>query len=382
MTTPIHIIEVTNRKTLSDFLHFPLQIYKEDPHWVCPLFAEEKKRLDQKQNPFFDHAEGKLFVAYQNNTPVGRISAQVDHLHLKIHQDNAGFFGFFECINNQDVANALLDEAGKYLASKKITKIRGPFSFSINDQSGLLIDGFDSPPFVLMPHNAPYYQKLIENYGFTKAKDLFAYSYSTQRPVPDGAKQIADYVASQPGVVVREVNKKNIGQDLKIIIDIFNEAWSKNWGFIPLTDKEIEHTAKDLSLILEPKLALIALVNGVPAAISLALPNINEAIKDLNGRLFPFGLFKLLWRIKTNKIKSARQVLLGIKKEFRKDVMGGLSVLLYVEMHKRSQLLQHWGGETSWTLEDNQKINHGIELMGGKRYKTFRIFEKDTPHLP
>jgi len=228
-----------------------------------------------------------------------------------------------------------------------------------------------------MAHSAPYYERLLEGWGLKKLKDFFCWRYDSARPISEAALQLAEEARKYPGLKIREIDTKNIERDVRILIDVFNSAWEKNWGFVPLTENEIRKAAKDFKLFLEPKLALIAEVNGVPAAISLALPNLNEAIKDLNGRLFPFGLFKLLYRIKAKKIRSARLVLLGIKKEFRKDALGaGLSVLLYAEKHRRSQELGHWGGELSWTLEDNQKINFGIEMMGGEQYKTYRVYEK------
>ena len=220
------------------------------------------------------------------------------------------------------------------------------------------------------------YQKLIESFGYKKIKDLFAWQYDATRPVPEQAQQISDVVKAYPGLVVREIDPKNLKRDVKIVSEVFNSAWSRNWGFIPWTDEELKKIVKDFKLILNPKLALIAEVDGKPAAISIAFPNFHEAIYDLKGRLFPFGFLKLLYRLKTNKIKTARLALLGIKKEFRHDILAGLSVYLYSEMHRRGQKIGLTGGELSWTLDDNEKINRGIELMGGKVYKKYRVYEK------
>lgn len=373
---PIQIEPVQTKSQLKEFIHLPWTIYKNDKAWVPPLLQQERERLSPKHNPFFEHAKAQYFLARQDGKVVGRISAHIDHLHNQTHNEKTGFFGFFEAPDDPAIAKALLDTAGNWLRGERMNLVRGPYNFSINEEVGTLVEGFEHPPFIMMAHNPSYYPKLLEGYGLNKAKDLFCWRYDSARPVPEMAQQIAEAVRSHPGLTIREVSPKTLEADVRILIDVFNEAWSKNWGFVPLTENEIKKAAKDFKMILEPKLALIAEVDGKPAAISLALPNLNEGIRDLNGRLFPTGLFKLLFRLKTKKIKSARLMLLGIKKEFRGGVLGGLVVLLYSEMHKRSQLLQHWGGELSWTLEDNEKINHGIQLMGGEKYKTYRIYEK------
>ncbi len=376
----LRILEIENqeaRKDLKKFLEVPWTIYCDDPHWIPPLLKERRELLDPRTNPFFEHADAVLFLACRDGRPIGRISAQIDHLHNQTHGEQTGFFGLFECVDDQEVANALLENAAGWLRARGMRTVRGPFSLSINEESGLLVEGFDQPAFLLTGYHPAYYAKLLEGWGLRKCKDLYSWRYESDRPIPGAAAQMADEVRKHPGLSVREVDPKHLDRDVRILIDVFNSAWQKNWGFVPLTENEIKKAAKDFKLLLEPKLALIAEVDGRPAAIALALPNLNEAIKDLNGRLFPFGLFKLLYRIKRKKIRSARLMLLGIKKEFRKDILGaGLSVLLYAEMHRRSQELGHWGGELSWTLEDNQKINLGIELMGGEKYKVHRLYEK------
>ncbi len=374
---PFTIRPVRTRRDREKFIRLPWALYRNDPAWVPPLLQERRDFLNPKKNPFFEHADMELFLAEKDGEPVGRISAQIDHLHNETHKEQTGFFGLFESINDPEVSSCLLNNAASWLKSRGMTVLRGPFNLSINEELGIVVKGQEHPPFILMAHTAPYYAGLLEHWGLKKLKDFFCWRYDSKRPVPEAALQLAEEARKHPGLVIREVDPKNLERDVRILIDVFNSAWEKNWAFVPLTENEIRKAAKDFKLLLEPKLALIAEVNGRPAAISLALPNLNEAIKDLNGRLFPFGLFKLLYRIKMKKIRSARLMLLGIKKEFRKDALGaGLSVLLYVEKHKRSQELKHWGGELSWTLEDNQKINFGIEMMGGEHYKTYRVFEK------
>lgn len=372
----LEVIPVLSRRQKSQFVELPYSLYRNHPYWVPHLKIERHDMFNANKNPFFENADVQLFLVKEDNKILGRISAHINHLHNKIYQETTGHFGFFESVDRQDVANALFLAAQKWLQERGMTKIVGPLSFSTNEETGLLIKGFDSSPYPFMAYNFPYYQSLIENFGFAKTKDLIAWDYDATRPVPEGAAQIADYVKTYPGLVVREIKINDLENEIKLISEVFNSAWSKNWGFIPWTESEIKKTAKDLKLIIEPKLALIAEVNGQPAAISLAFPNYHEAIKDLKGSLFPFGIFKFLYRLKTKKIKTSRLALLGVKREYRNDILAGLSVLLYTEMHKRGAALGQKGGELSWTLEDNEKINNGISLMGGVPYKTYRVFEK------
>ncbi len=376
MTSSVHVTPVISGSDRKIFFKIPYLLYGHDPHWVAPLLMEEHLRLNPKKNPFFKNGEASFWVAWKDGKAVGRISAQVNHLHNERYQEKTGHFGYFDCINDQEVAQALLNKARQFLQGKGMNKIVGPMTLSINEYVGLLVEGFDSRPYPYMAHNAPYASKLLEEAGFQKVKDLLAWKYDALRPVPETAQQIADVVAQYPGLVIRELNLKKMDEEIHIVSDVFNSAWSKNWGFIPWSDAEIKQAAKDLKMILHPKLALIAEVEGKPAAISIAIPNYHEAIYDLKGRLFPFGIFKFLYRMKVKNPKTARLCLLGIKKEFRHDVLGGLSVLLYCEMHKRGQTLGMTGGELSWTLEDNVKINTGIELMGGVAYKKYRVYEK------
>lgn len=371
-----HIVSVSDKTLKNQFITFPFELYANDAYWIPPLLQERREFLDPKKNPFFTFADVALFLAMRDDKIVGRVSAQINRLHNERYKEKTAHFGLFESINNDEVAQSLLKAAGDWAIARGMDKMVGPYSMSINEEVGTLIEGFDSSPYPFMGHNPPYYDALIGRAGFEKCKDLIAWDYDATRPVPEAAHQIADAVRQYPGLTVREIDPKQMEREVRIISEIFNSAWEKNWGFIPWTDAEIAKMAKDFKMILEPKLALIAEVNGVPAAMSIAIPNYHEAIRDLRGRLFPFGLLKLLYRLKTGKIRTARLALLGIKREFRHDVLAGLSVLLYAEMHKRSQMLKHRGGELSWTLEDNHKINHGIELMGGRPYKKYRIYEK------
>jgi hypothetical protein len=372
----ITIRPVKGRSDLKKFILLPWKIYKNDPVWVPPLIADRKQILNKKKNPFFEHAEAEYFLAECDGEVVGRITAQIDRLHNETHKEKTGFFGFFESIDDQQVANALLDQAASWLKARGMTEIRGPFSFSINEESGALLTGFEHPPVILMAHTPPYYLTLLEAWGLKKAKDLLCWNYDVLKPIPEEPLKVAEEVWKFPGLKVREVDVKNKKKEIEVILDIFNSSWSKNWGFVPATPKEVEKTIKDLSLIIDPFMALIAEVDGNPVAICVVVPNINEAIRDLNGRLFPFGIFKLLYRIKRKKTTTGRLMLLGVKKEYR-HVMGGLSVLLNTEIHRRGKIAGYKTCELSWTLEDNDRVNMGIEFMGGRVYKTYRVYQKE-----
>lgn len=363
-----------NKALVKKFIKVPWSLYQHDPLWTPPLIQERLDFLNPKKNPYFEHAEAQLFLAERDGVPVGRISAQIDHLHLKTHRDNAGFFGFYESVQDREVSQALLQAAEGWIRSRGMKTLRGPFNFSINEEVGFLVHGFQHPPQVLTTHTLPYYPQLLEEGGYQKCKDLYCWSYDPNSPIPEIAGQIADEVRKHPGLKIREVDPKHMERDVRIIMDIFNSAWKKNWGFVPLTENEVKKAARDFKMILDPHVALIAEIDGKPAAISIGIPNINEALRDLNGRLFPFGIFKLLYRMKFHKITSGRLMLLGIKEEYRRELM--LNVLLFTEMHRRGRERGYRFGELSWTLEDNVKINTGIQMMGGECYKTYRIYEK------
>ena len=371
----VEIVRVKNPKELKKFICFPRRIYAEDPHWVAPLDFERKQFFNPKKNPFFKSGEAELFLALKHKEVVGRISAQFHKRHLAIHKDDTGFFGFFDSVQDPEVARVLMSTAEDWVKKKGLKKIRGPFNFTINDEVGVLVDGFDSPPFVMMTHNLPYYDALLASAGCRKVKDLFAWHY-TVGGLSEGAMQLAQATREYPGLTLRSIDMKNFDSEIRLMMQIFNEAWAENWGFIPMSEEEISHVAKEMKPVIDPEMAFFAFVNGDPAAFSVSLPNINEAIHDLNGRLFPLGLPKLLWRLKKG-LKSIRKCLMGIRKPYRGSALGALSVLMHVEAHRRGTLRGYKTAELSWTLEDNDRINRGIEFMGGRRYKTYRIYEKE-----
>ena len=370
----VEVRELSQGGKLQDFLGVVDYIYRDDPHYVRPLDLEVKSRLS-RSNPFFEHAEAAFFVAYRNGWCVGRCSAQIDHEHLQRHRDDAGFFGFFDTDNDPEVAKALLDAASRWLSDRGMKKIRGPFSLNINDETGCLVEGFDTPPMVMMPHHNAYQGGLIEAAGFAKHKDLYAWRYSTGE-VPTRVQKAHDDIEAMPEVYSRHVDTKEIERDVRLVMDVYNDAWNENWSFVPLTENELSKMAKDFKLILDPSITQIAYVRGEPAAVAVALPNFNEAIGDLHGRLFPLGAAKLYYRVKVRGISSARLIILGIRKKFRADrKYAGLSLYLYHKLNASGRQSGYRWGELGWTAEDNGPVNAGIRLMGGKIYKRYRVYE-------
>jgi len=373
----IREFDVTDKPTLKDFLNVVDDIYRDDPCWVRPLDMDIETRLNKKKNPFFDHGKVASWVAYRDGKPVGRMTAQVDDLHVERHHEKVGFFGFCDTIDDQEVFNALLAEAEKWLRSQGMERMRGPLALSINEDVGCLVEGFDTPPMMMMPHHRPYQCKLIEQAGLTKVKDLLAWKYEVGH-VPPRAQRGHDQIAALPEVKARPFDMKNISADMATLMEIFNDAWSDNWAFVPATKRECDKTAEDLKMIAIPDLTRLVFIDGEPAAMSLAVPNINEMIADLGGSLFPFGFLKFLWRLKVRGPKSGRLFMLGVKKKFRNvRRYAGMSAYLYVETDRAGHRLGIRDAELSWTLEDNAPVNVGIKMMGGRVCKKYRIWEKE-----
>lgn len=362
---------------LKDFLGVVDRIYRDDRHYIRPLDMDLRDRLNPKKNPFFDHAEGTIFTAHKGGQCVGRITAQIDREHLDRHKDATGFFGFFDTMDDPEVARALLAKAEAWLRERGMKKIRGPMSLSINEEMGCLVEGFDHPPTLMNPHHRPYQGGLIEQAGYTKEKDVFGWRY-TIGEVNARVRKAADELAAMPEVTARPLSKKDMERDVKYTLDIFNEAWNENWGFVPMTKKEGDKLAADLKLFVMPELTCLVLVDGEPAAVAIALPNINELIGDLHGKLFPTGLVKLLYRLKVKGAGSGRLLILGIKKKIRlQRKYAGMSLFLYAKMNEGGKRAGMTWGELGWTLEDNSAVNAGIKMMGAKKYKVYRVYSKE-----
>ena len=367
------IREVKSSSDRNKFIKLPWKIYKNDKNWVPPLIIERKEFLNPKKNPFFNHAMVKLFLAYKNGVPVGRIAGIVNHAHNSFHGEKIGFFGLFECIDDYVVASSLFDKAKEFVREAGMATFRGPVNFSTNDEVGLLTEGFDSPPVIMMTYNPRYYMNLFEKYGLKKAKDLFAYSMPTSTIFPERIINLAEQIKRRDNVTIRTLDIKNFAREVSLIKNIYNDAWSKNWGFIPMNDEEFDHLAKQLKQIVDPELVFFAFVNGEPAGFSLTLPNVNEILIKLNGRLLPTGIFKLLYYSYFKKIiKTVRVITMGVVKKYQRK---GLDNLFHIENTRVSREKGYKIGELSWVLEDNTMMNRVAELVKAKVYKKYRIYE-------
>lgn len=365
------IVRVTSQADLMKFIKFPWKIYSNDPYWVPPLIMDRKKLLDTSKNPFFKHAEIQLFLAKKNNEIVGRIAAIKNDLHNLHHNDKVGFFGFFECMNDQQTANLLFDSAKQWLEEKGMNAMRGPANPSSNDEYGMLIEGFNDSPRILMTYNPKYYINLCENYGFVKAKDLNAFKLETDKVLSsEKLKRVADIAQQRSGLKIYQIDMKKFYSELDKVKYVYNKAWAPNWGFVPMTEEEIDAMAKDFKAIIEPSLLLFGEIDGKLVGFALVVFDYNFIFKKMNGRLFPFGIIKLLTQKK--KIPWARIITLGIIPEYQKR---GLDAVFYYEIVTRAAKLNIFLGEASWVLEDNDMMNRGLEVMNAHAYKKYRIYE-------
>lgn len=369
----VEVRPVRSKKELKAFIHLPERIYADDPAWVPPLWMDQPKIFSKTKNPFFEHGDGEFFAAWRGDTIVGRITAQVDHLHNERYNERTAFFGFFESENDPAIAKALLDTAIQWARDRGFSLIRGPFSFGINGIAGVVIKGHEFPPYLEMAHTPPYYQTLLEDYGFEKAKDLIAWRYGVEDDPMEGVQAIADWVEGHDDLTVRTLRMDHFEEDLRIVLEIFNEAWQNNWGYVPLTEKEIKALADEMKLVADPRLIFIAEIDGEPAAVSLTVPNVNQVLHRSRGAGLVGQTARTLWDIKVKKnIDTARLIILGIRPKFRGRK---LSILLYCKTHWTGKQIGMKQAELGWTLEDNDKINSGITLMGGDPYKTFRVYD-------
>lgn len=373
MGESVDIEEINGEAGMNEFIRFPWKVYQGSPHWVPPLKRDVAFLLSEKKNPFFRHADAACFLARRNGETVGRIAAIIDRNHIEFHNERTGFFGFFECLPDCDVARELLDTAAKWLKTRDIEVMRGPMNPSTNDECGFLLEGFDSPPMIMMPYTPAYYLDYMERCGMTKARDLYAY-LTVIRDVAAGGrleKLAAAVKARVPGLTVRPAKMRQFQQEVEAVKEIYNSAWSHNWGFVPMTDAETESLAKRLQPLLVPELMIMAEVNGKPAAFFVAVPDYNQVLGKMNGVLGPMGIAKFLWY--SRKINAIRVMAMGVSEEFRKK---GIEGLLYLEAFKAAVKKGYERAEFSWILEDNILMQRGCALMGGKLYKKYRIYEK------
>ncbi len=370
----IQILPVTDKKLLKRFILLPERLHRNDPAYIAPLHMEREEALGPK-NPFFGHAEVQFWLAVKDGRDVGRVSAQIDKLALSLRPDALGMFGMLAAENDPDLFALLLETAANWLRQRGMTRIQGPFNLNINEETGALIDGFDTPPMLLMPHDLPYVAQQLEALGMQKAKDVIAYLYDMRVDLPASVQRLLSRPLP-PGLTVRQLDMKRIKEEIKNVTSIFNDAWANNWGFVPLTEEETDYLAKSLKPLLDPRKTSLVERNGEPVAFMIALPNLNEAIEGLNGKILPFGWAKLLWRLKVSGVKTARVPLMGVRRSAAKDMIGSLMPYLMIDMVRREGLklgLTHI--ELSWILEDNMPMRRMIESLNAKPYKTYRVFE-------
>ncbi|MDQ3209496.1 MAG: GNAT family N-acetyltransferase [Gemmatimonadota bacterium] len=376
MTERLRVRTARDRRDLKRFIDLPYRLHARDPVWVPPLRRDVELLLSRTKNPFFEHAEAEYFIAEVEGEVVGRIAAISNRLHNETHADRVGFFGFFESRDDQAVADALLAAAADWCRQHGHDVLRGPASFSVNDECGLLVDGFDSPPALMMPHNPRYYIPLIERAGFAKAKDLWVYQGGTEKhyvPVPERLARGTELIRQRQGITLRSLNMKDFQGEVERIKELYNGAWEKNWGFVPMTDHEIDHLAEQFKPVVIPEMVPMAEKDGKLIGFGIALPDLNVVFRrHRSGRLFPM-ILDLLWSLKMKRIRRARILLLGVHPEYRGK---GIDAMLYHWIWTRSGDRRIYWGEAGWILEDNPAMNASLEKMTFRVYKTYRLYDR------
>lgn len=365
----LDIIEVNSKKDFDDFIKLPFSIYSKDPLYIPPLIKDMREEFSQK-NPFFMHATARYFMARKDGKPAGRTIGIINNIHNEYHHEKTGFFGFFESVNDEGVASLLLDTVSNFLKKEGMNILRGPMNFSTNEECGFLIDGFSQPPLLMTPYNPPYYIDLMEGYGMKKVKDLYAYIYIVRENLPEKIFRVAS-IAERKGIRVRPINIKKFSDEMLIFKDVYISAWGKNWGFIPPTNEEITYMGNRLKTIVVPDLTLIAEKDSTPIGFMGLLPDFYFVLRHMKGKVNPVSIAKALYY--SRKIKDLRLLLLGIKAEYRNK---GVDALIFREGFKGVRRGGYRRVEFSWILEDNIPVQRIVEMIGGKLYKKFRIYEK------
>ncbi|QGY33031.1 N-acetyltransferase [Pantoea cypripedii] len=371
----IRIEKVQGKSELKDFINFPSTLYPDDPNWITPLYLEREEHLSKK-NPGTEHIEWQAWIAKKGDDVVGRITAQIDSLHRDLYGNDTGHFGMIDAIDDPEVFSALFAAAEDWLKSKGASKITGPFSLNINQESGLLIDGFDTPPSALMTHGKPYFAANVENQGYEKGIDLIA--YWMKRTDLNFSRSLTKLMGQvREKVTIRCIDRKKFGEEMQVLREIFNSGWQNNWGFVPFTEHEFATMGDQLKFLVPDDMIYIAEVDSVPCAFIVGLPNINEAIQGLNGRLLPFGWAKLLWRLKVSGVRTARVPLMGVRQEYQFSRMGPIIALLLIEALRDPFAKRNIDAlEMSWILESNTGMRTILEKIGAEPYKRYRLYEK------
>ena len=375
---PLSVHVIRDRADKRVFIEMTRGLYADDPFFVQPLTFERLQHLDPAKNPALAHMEVGYWLVSLGTTPVGRVSAQINQAHLDHHGDATAQFGFLEAIDDPEIFRVLMDTVEIWARQRGMRRVQGPFTLSINDESGLLVDGFDSPPYLMMPHGRPYYAARLEELGYHKAKDLIAYEFDVQAVWPASGQRLARRVSKVEGLRVRSLDMRRYDEEIRLICDIFNDAWSENWGFIPFDEAEARHLAASIKPIVDADCFAIAELDGEAVAMAVTLPDVNDAIKDLDGRLFPFGWLKLLWRLKVRGVQRGRMPLMGVRKSLQGSLKGAAAAFgVIVTSREQFASRGYVHGELSWLLEDNLPVRQVVEKIGARPYKTYRIFERD-----
>jgi GNAT superfamily N-acetyltransferase len=367
--------KVESPHEIDRFIHFPHQIYSNDTPWVAPLDNERKVFLSQEINPFFDHAEAEYFLAQSTDgKTLGRIAAIVDYDHNRFHQEKTGFFGMFECVNDVEVSTHLLNAVEQWSRNKGLDRMRGPMNLSINHECGLLVENFDDSPVLGIPYNPPYYADLLLHWGLEKAKDLVSLDLQLTQ-IPEYLQRAVSLIQKRNRFSIRCLQMDRFDQEMDLLWEVYNSAWEANWGFVPMNHKEFVFTAREMKRVVDPRLCFIAEVGGEPAGFSLTLPDVNQALKPMQGKLFPFGWLKFI--LGKRRINRSRVITLGVKKQFQRL---GIDAFFYYATYKQLMEMNIFRVDMSWILEDNQAMIGPIEKIGGIPYKRHRIYERSLTH--
>ena len=376
VSSELQILPVAGRRDMAAYIALPNRLYRGHRGFVAPLFRERSEALDEQRNPYFQHASARYWLALRDGRPVGRISAQIDRLSLEQRGDTTGHFGLLDAEDDPTVFEGLMAAAEDWLGSQGMTRCQGPFNLSINQACGLLIDGFDVAPMMMMDYAPPYGDLRLTEQGYAKAKDLLAYDCDLERAETIG-QRLRARLDPEGRLNVRPIVLSRYRQELELILEIFNDAWSENWGFVPFTEAEMGHVAASMKPILSAEMVWIAELDGVPVAMLVGLPNLCEALEGLEGRLWPLGWLKLLWRLKVRGLRSARVVMMGLRRDYHGSPLGAALVPVMIESWRDSMRRRGYKrAELSWILEDNWRIRRVIEGIGGRISKTYRIYER------
>jgi hypothetical protein len=378
---PIEIRPVATKAELERFIRVPMRLGESDPQFIAPLMFERREALSPKVNPFFQHADWQFWLAVKDGRDVGRISAQIDHLATTDPKSPAGFFGLISAEDDPEIFKVLLTTAEDWLRARGRAQVLGPMNLSINEEVGLLVGGFETPPMVMMGHDPRYVGGRIEEQGYAKAKDVYAYISGVPTFTPGVQARLNRPIP--PGVVIRPINMKDFDGEVRTLVDIWNDAWAHNWGFAPITEAETRHLGQSLKLLLHPRLIWFVEIDGEAAGFGALLPNLNDAIFDLKGKLFPFGWAKLLWRLKVTGVKRGRVPLMGVKRKFAREARGAFAPFLILDAFRREAVkIGITEAEYSWILEDNAPMRHILENFGARIYKTYRVYGKSLTGAP